>query len=66
MPLRRMGECMYRAIFFLTSALVGGEWSDSRPGPVTPPERVPQIRPERRGKKDRDNFFLPLHLILCL
>jgi hypothetical protein len=26
-----MGEWMYRSTFFLTSALVGGEWSASRP-----------------------------------
>jgi hypothetical protein len=26
---------------FLTSALVGGEWSDSRPGRFTPRERTP-------------------------
>jgi hypothetical protein len=26
---------------FLTSALVGGEWSDSRPGRFTPGERAP-------------------------
>jgi hypothetical protein len=26
---------------FLTSALVGGEWSTSRPGHVTPRERAP-------------------------
>jgi hypothetical protein len=26
---------------FLTPALVGGEWSDSRPGHFTPGERVP-------------------------
>jgi hypothetical protein len=26
---------------FLTSALVGGEWSDSRPGYFTPEERAP-------------------------
>jgi hypothetical protein len=27
--------------FFLTSALVGGEWSASRPGRFTPEERAP-------------------------
>jgi hypothetical protein len=27
---------MYRSTFFLTSALVGGEWSTSRPGRFTP------------------------------
>jgi hypothetical protein len=31
---------MYRSIFFLTSVLVGGEWSASRPGHFTPGERV--------------------------
>jgi hypothetical protein len=33
-PWRRMGESMYRSI--LTSALVGDEWSASRPGRFTP------------------------------
>jgi hypothetical protein len=28
---------------FLTSALLGGEWSASRPGHFTPKERVPGI-----------------------
>jgi hypothetical protein len=32
---------MYRSTFFLTSALVGGEWPASRPGRFTPGERVP-------------------------
>jgi hypothetical protein len=32
---------MYRATFFLTSALVAGEWSASRPGRFTPGERAP-------------------------
>jgi hypothetical protein len=27
---------MYRATFFLTSVLVGGEWAASRPGHFTP------------------------------
>jgi hypothetical protein len=31
-----MGECIYRSTFFLTSALVGGEWLASRPGRITP------------------------------
>jgi hypothetical protein len=35
-----MGEWMYRSTFFLTSALVGGEWSVSRPGCFTPAERA--------------------------
>jgi hypothetical protein len=26
---------------FLTSALIGGEWLDSRPGHITPEERAP-------------------------
>jgi hypothetical protein len=37
-PCRRMGEWMYRSPFFLTSALVGGEWSDSRSCRFTPRE----------------------------
>jgi hypothetical protein len=32
---------MYRSTFFLTSALVGGKWSDSRPGRFNPGERAP-------------------------
>jgi hypothetical protein len=32
---------MYRSTFFMTSALVGGEWSTSRPVRFTPGERVP-------------------------
>jgi hypothetical protein len=31
---------MYRAIFFLTSALFGGEWSASRTGRFNPGERA--------------------------
>jgi hypothetical protein len=31
-----MGEWMYKPTFFLTSALAGGEWSASRPGPLYP------------------------------
>jgi hypothetical protein len=31
---------MYRYTFFLTSALVGGEWSASRPGRFNPGERI--------------------------
>jgi hypothetical protein len=38
---RRMWEWMYRSTFFLTSALVGGEWSVSRPGRFTHGERAP-------------------------
>jgi hypothetical protein len=36
-----MGEWMHRATFFLISALVGVEWSVSRPGRVTPGEGSP-------------------------
>jgi hypothetical protein len=38
-----MGEWMNRATFFLTSALVGGECSASRPGRFTPGETAPDI-----------------------
>jgi hypothetical protein len=34
-------EWMYRSTCFMTSALVGGEWSISRPGRFTPEERAP-------------------------
>jgi hypothetical protein len=34
------GEWMYRSMIFFTSALDGGEWLVSRPGRLTPGERV--------------------------
>jgi hypothetical protein len=34
--MKAYGVWMYRSIFFLTSALVGGEWLASRPGRFTP------------------------------
>jgi hypothetical protein len=40
-PWRRMGEWMYRSTFFLTSALVLGEWLAYRPCRFNPGERVP-------------------------
>jgi hypothetical protein len=36
-----MGELIYKSTFFLNSALVGGEWSASRPGRFTPGESAP-------------------------
>jgi hypothetical protein len=33
---------MYSSTYSLTSALDGGEWSDSRPGRFTPMERAPR------------------------
>jgi hypothetical protein len=36
-----MGEWMYRYTFFFNSALVGGEWSVSRPGHFTRWEAAP-------------------------
>jgi hypothetical protein len=42
MSRRRMAEWMYRSTSFLTSELVGGEWSASHTGRFTPPqERAP-------------------------
>jgi hypothetical protein len=38
--MKAYGEWMYRSTFFFTSALVGGEWSTSRPGRFTPGERA--------------------------
>jgi hypothetical protein len=38
--MKAYGEWMYRSTF-LTSALVGGEWSTSRPGRFTPGEGAP-------------------------
>jgi hypothetical protein len=52
---------------FLTSALVGGEWSVSRPGRFTPEERAPGIHwiggwvGSRAGLDDMEKRkFLPL------
>jgi hypothetical protein len=36
-----LGEWRYTSTYSLTSALVGGEWSASRPGRFTPRERTP-------------------------
>jgi hypothetical protein len=36
-----MGEWRYSSTHYLTSALDGGEWSDSRPGRFTSKERDP-------------------------
>jgi hypothetical protein len=36
-----MGEWMYRSTFYLTSALVGCEWSASRIGRFIPGEKAP-------------------------
>jgi hypothetical protein len=36
-----MGEWTYRSKFFFTSALVGDEWSASRPSRFIPEERAP-------------------------
>jgi hypothetical protein len=36
-----LGEWRYSSIHSLTSALVGDEWSTSRPGRFTPRERTP-------------------------
>jgi hypothetical protein len=41
MPWRRIGEWRYNSTHSLTTALVGGEWSASRPGRFTPRERTP-------------------------
>jgi hypothetical protein len=40
---RRRGVMMYSSYSFKTSALVGGEWSASRPGRALPPGKVPQV-----------------------
>jgi hypothetical protein len=56
---------MYRSTFFLTSALVGGRWSASRPGRFTPgypfDRRLggPQSRSGRRGKEKAFDPTLP-------
>jgi hypothetical protein len=39
--MKAYGKWMYRSTFFLTSALVGDEWSASRPGRFTLGERAP-------------------------
>jgi hypothetical protein len=40
-PWKRIGEWRYNAIHSLTSALDGGEWSNSRTGRFTLRERAP-------------------------
>jgi hypothetical protein len=45
---------MYRSTFFLTSALAGGEWLASRPGPLYPQgksPRYPEDRSQGRGPR---------------
>jgi hypothetical protein len=46
-PLRsigvHLGERRYSSYSFLTSALEGGEWSASRPGPALPPGKEPPV-----------------------
>jgi hypothetical protein len=49
MPWRHTGEWMYRATFFLTSAVVGGEWSASHPGRFAPRERPWYLLNRRLG-----------------
>jgi hypothetical protein len=58
---------MYRSIFSLTAALVGGEWSASRTGRFTPGERAPGTHrigrwvSSRTGLNDMEKEkFLPL------
>jgi hypothetical protein len=41
--MKKYGEVDVEIQIFLTSALVGGEWSASRPGRFTPGERAPDI-----------------------
>jgi hypothetical protein len=43
-----MGTWIYRSMSFLTSALVGGEWSASRPEPRYPQGRRPRYPLDRR------------------
>jgi hypothetical protein len=46
-PLRsieaHLGDRRYSSYCFLTSALQGGEWSASRPGPALPPGKEPPV-----------------------
>jgi hypothetical protein len=39
MPWRHVGVRRYSSSLYLTSALDGGEWSASRPGRASPPEK---------------------------
>jgi hypothetical protein len=39
--MKAYGGVNVQIYIFLTSALAGGEWSASRPGRITPDERVP-------------------------
>jgi hypothetical protein len=44
MPWRRLrGEEVHVSYSFLTSALDGGEWSESRPGRALPPGKEPPV-----------------------
>jgi hypothetical protein len=63
-----MGEWMYKSTFFLTPALVGGEWSASRPCRFTSGERVPDthwirvwvgLRADLDNVEERKFFALP-------
>jgi hypothetical protein len=42
-PWRRLGGEEYRSYSFTTSALDGGEWSESRPGRALPPGKGPPV-----------------------
>jgi hypothetical protein len=61
-----MGEWMYRSTFFLTSAIVGGDRSASRPSRFTPGERAPGAHwigdwvDPRAGLDDMEKKFLNL------
>jgi hypothetical protein len=51
---------MYRSTLFLTSALVGGEWSTSCPSRFNPGERAPIWVGPRIGLDDVERTILPL------
>jgi hypothetical protein len=59
--MKAYGEWMYRSTFLMISALVGGEWSASRPGHFTPGERAPGAHwiggwvDPRTGLEDMEN-----------
>jgi hypothetical protein len=38
-----LGDRRYSSYSFLTSALEGGGWSASRPGPALPPDKEPPV-----------------------
>jgi hypothetical protein len=63
--MKMYGVWMYRSPLFFTSALVGGEWSPSRPGRFTLAEQSPRYLmdgrkggPQKRSGQLREKKYL--------